>query len=157
MDDTARPASRRLAGRVRCRMGHCVAAPMEEKRLKLCEIAKLIGADVLAGADKLSSTDVGMACGADLMSDVLAFCHESALLLTGLTSPQVVRSAEVAGLSGIVFVRGKRPSDDVIELANALGIPLLATEFPMFETCGMLYAVGMSGTYRPSPSGETSS
>ena len=115
--------------------------------MKLEEIAKLIGADVIAGVDKLCTLDIDTACGADLMSDVLAFCHERTLLLTGLTSPQVVRSAEVAGLSGIVFVRGKRPGDGVIELANALGIPLLATDYPMFEVCGMLYRVGIGGMY----------
>lgn len=115
--------------------------------MKLGDIAKLIRADVISGEDKLSTLDVHTACGADLMSDVLAFCHERTLLLTGLTSPQVLRSAEVAGLSGIVFVRGKRPGDDVVELAEALGIPLLATEFPMFEACGMLFAAGIGGTY----------
>jgi len=121
---------------------------MEAMHLKLEEIARLIGADVIAGEDKLCTLDIDTACGADLMSDVLAFCHERTLLLTGLTSPQVVRSAEVAGLSGIVFVRGKHPGDDVIALANKLGIPLLATGYPMFETCGMLYGAGIGGTYR---------
>jgi len=148
MDDTARPASRRPAGRVRCRAARRGAALMEAMHLKLEEIARLIRADVIAGEDKLCTLDIDTACGADLMSDVLAFCHERTLLLTGLTSPQVVRSAEVAGLSGIVFVRGKKPGDDVIELANALGIPLLATDYPMFETCGMLYGAGIGGTHR---------
>jgi predicted transcriptional regulator len=121
---------------------------MEAKPVKLEDIAKLIDADVLSGEDKLSTLDVCTACGADLMSDVLAFCHERTLLLTGLASPQVVRSAEVAGLSGIVFVRGKKPGEDVLELAEMLGIPLLATDFPMFEACGMLYAAGIGGTYQ---------
>ena len=116
--------------------------------MKLEEIARLIRADAIAGEDKLCTLDIDTACGADLMSDVLAFCHERTLLLTGLTSTQVVRSAEVAGLSGIVFVRGKHPGDDVIALANKLGIPLLATGYPMFETCGILYGAGIGGTYR---------
>jgi len=111
------------------------------------EIVSLVQGKILCG--NVGEKDFVDYCFAsDLMSDVLAFCHERTLLLTGLTSPQVVRSAEVAGLSGIVFVRGKRPGDGVIELANALGIPLLATDYPMFEACGMLYRAGIGGTYR---------
>ncbi|MEA4883860.1 MAG: DRTGG domain-containing protein [Clostridia bacterium] len=115
--------------------------------MKLGEIKKLIGAEILAGEDKLSVLEIDTACGADLMSDVLAFTHENTLLCTGLTSAQVVRTAEVAGLSGIIFVRGKRPSDDVIALARERGIPLMATCLPLFETCGVLYGAGISGTY----------
>ncbi|MEA3407771.1 MAG: hypothetical protein U9R48_06800 [Chloroflexota bacterium] len=43
---------------------------------------------------------------ADLMSDVLAISHTDALLLTGLTNPQVVRTSEMADIKAVVFVRG---------------------------------------------------
>lgn len=110
------------------------------------EVMQLIPAEVLTSSPALSTIEIAGVCGADLMSDVLVFCHERMLLLTGLTSPQVVRSAEVAGLAGIVFVRGKRPGPEVIRLAESLSIPLLATELPMYETCGVLYEAGLPGT-----------
>lgn len=84
-----------------------------------------------------------MACGADLMSDVLAFTHSGTLLLTGLTNPQVVRTCEMAGIRAIVFVRGKTPPPETLDLAQSKGIPLLASRFTMFETCGLLYARGL--------------
>ena len=84
-----------------------------------------------------------MACGADLMSDVLAFTHAGTLLLTGLTNPQVVRTAEMAGISAIVFVRGKIPPPETIKLAEEKGIPLLATRYTLYETCGRLYTAGL--------------
>jgi predicted transcriptional regulator len=89
------------------------------------------------------SKRVSMACGADLMSDVLAFTHAGTLLLTGLTNPQVVRTAEMAGIDGIVFVRGKLPPHDTIALAEQKGIPLLASKYTMYETCGRLYQAGL--------------
>ncbi len=91
------------------------------------------------------STSVAMACGADLMSDVLAFTHAGTLLLTGLTNPQVIRTAEMAGIQAIVFVRGKYPPPETIALAEEKGIPLLASRYTMYETCGRLYQAGLPG------------
>jgi len=106
--------------------------------------------EVLAAIDgKVISpqTDLGMqvamACGADLMSDVLAFTHEGTLLLTGLTNPQVVRTAEMAGIAAIVFVRGKYPPPETLSLAESKNIPLLASRYTMYETCGRLYHAGL--------------
>ncbi|MGE5598606.1 MAG: DRTGG domain-containing protein, partial [Bacteroidota bacterium] len=82
------------------------------------------------------------------MSDVLAFTKERTLLLTGLTNPQVVRTAELVDLCGLVFVRGKRPPEEVVELAREKGLPILLTENPLYETCGILYAAGLPGCRR---------
>lgn len=89
------------------------------------------------------SMAVDMACGADLMSDVLAFTHVGTLLLTGLVNPQVVRTAEMAEVRAIVFVRGKIPPPETIALAEQERIPLLATRSTMYEACGRLYKAGL--------------
>ena len=86
-----------------------------------------------------------MACGADLMSDVLAFTHSGTLLLTGLVNPQVVRTAEMASVCAIIFVRGKVPPAETVSLANEKGIPLLATRLTLYEACGRLYQAGLAG------------
>jgi len=87
---------------------------------------------------------VNMACGADLMSDVLAFSHAGTLLMTGLTNPQVVRTADMAGVQAVVFVRGKVPPPETIALAEHRDLPLLASRYTMYETCGRLYAAGLA-------------
>ena len=85
-----------------------------------------------------------MSCGAsDLMSDVLHFMKPSSLLLTGLVHPQSVRTAEMAELAGIVYVRGKIPGQDVISMAEELRIPLIASPYSMYEICGLLYRAGL--------------
>jgi predicted transcriptional regulator len=83
------------------------------------------------------------ACGADLMSDVLTFVHSGSLLLTGLTHPQVVRSAEMVDAAAIVFVRGKSPLPETIALAREKGLPVILTRYTLFESCGRLYAAGL--------------
>jgi predicted transcriptional regulator len=82
-------------------------------------------------------------CGADLMSDVLAAIQPQAVLLTGLCNPQVVRTATMADVAAIVFVRGKRPTPDMIALADEQAIPLITTPYGMFEACGRLYQAGL--------------
>jgi predicted transcriptional regulator len=108
----------------------------------LREVLSLIDGKAVSEKADLS-TQVDMACGADLMSDVLAFTHTGTLLLTGLTNPQVVRTAEVAGIKAIVFVRGKYPPPETVALAEEKGIPLLASRYTMYETCGRLYDSGL--------------
>ena len=93
--------------------------------------------------DVALDTQVLMACGADLMSDVLSFTHTGSLLLTGLTNPQVVRTAEMSDIVAIVFVRGKNPPPETITLAERSGIPLLTSRYSMYESCGRLYEAGM--------------
>jgi len=92
--------------------------------------------------------DIEVKCGgaADLMSDVLALAEPGSVLLTGLCNPQVVRTAEMADIAGIVFVRGKQPPPETVELARKKGIPLVATSFTMYETCGRLYHAGLPCT-----------
>ena len=110
--------------------------------MKLLEVQLLLGAKQIWGEHCLDR-EVATACGADLMSDVLAFTKDGALLLTGLTNPQVVRTADVGGLSAIVFVRGKTPSLEAVDMARTLDIPLFSTPHTLFEACGILFEKGM--------------
>ena len=110
--------------------------------MKLGKILETIEGKVITENVDLDQ-EVEMGCGADLMSDVLAFTHEGTLLMSGLTNPQVVRTAEMAGIKAIVFVRGKIPPPETIALAEQKGIPLLASKFTMFETCGRIYKAGL--------------
>ena len=79
------------------------------------------------------------------MSDVLAFVRPGSLLLTGLANPQVVRTAEMAELTAVCFVRGKQPDPETVDLAAEKGIPLLRTQLCMFESCARLHARGIVG------------
>lgn len=110
--------------------------------MKVKEIVALVEGTVLSrGADL--NMNIARGCGADLMSDVLSFAKERALLLTGLTNPQVIRTAEMADIAAIVFVRGKLPPPETIALAEEKGIPLIASKHTMFEMCGRLFAAGL--------------
>ena len=110
--------------------------------MTVTEIIKILDAQLFCGEDK-ANTEIFSACGADLMSDVMAFVKEKVLLLTGLVNPQVIRTAELLDIRCIVFVRGKIPSADMIEMAEQSDIILGGTKLPMFISCGKLYEAGL--------------
>lgn len=112
--------------------------------MKISDIKALLSATVLCGEENLDS-DIHSACGSDMMSDVLAYVKDQAVLLTGLVNAQVIRTAEMMDMICIVFVRSKMPTPEMIELAKESGIVLLSTGKRMFETCGILYANGLAG------------
>lgn len=114
----------------------------------LSDIKSALTAQVLTGEEekKLVEIEIHTACGCDLMSDVLAFVKDQTLLLTGLINSQVIRTAEMMDIVAVCFVRGKTPPADVIELAKEKGIVLLATEYPLYAACGMLYEKGLGGS-----------
>lgn len=108
------------------------------------DIQNILGARLICGGEFLDK-EVHSACGSDMMSDVLAFLKDQAVLLTGLCNPQVIRTAEMMDIVCIVFVRGKVPDEAMIALANEREIPLLSTGHRMFSACGMLYEKGIRG------------
>ncbi len=116
--------------------------------MTLRDVIELTGAELLTGEEVLDK-EIVQACAADLLSDVLALVRdEGVLLVTGSLAPQVVRVAEVLGLGGLLVVRGKRPSEAMVEYARQASLPLLTTDLSMFEACGVLYSSGMGGALR---------
>lgn len=111
----------------------------------LREVQKILDAEVLVGAEKLDM-EVYTAFGADLMSDVLAFADSGCLLLTGLTNPQVIRTADVLDIAAIILVRGKRPPPETLRAAADKNIPVLSTKYILFESAGRLYEKGIVGS-----------
>ena len=111
----------------------------------LSEIVNILDCDTHSREDKLD-IDIKSACGADLMSDVMAFSRGNSMLLTGLINPQVIRTAEMMDIKAVIFVRGKKPTSVMCELAEEKDIALLSTNLPMFSACGMLHKAGISGS-----------
>ena len=112
--------------------------------MKIQKVQDILQAELLCGVDLLE-TEVHSACGSDMMSDVLAFVKDQALLLTGLMNPQVVRTAEMMDMVCIVFVRGKRPDFAMINMAQERDIVMMTTPLRMYSACGRLYTAGLQG------------
>lgn len=112
--------------------------------MKISEIRKILDADVLFGDHKLEE-DVFAGGAADLMEDVLQATAKGAVLLTGLTTVDVVRICTIMDIGAVVFVRGKVPDEKVLELAKSYDLPVLSTIRSLFVSCGRLYMNGLRG------------
>ncbi len=110
--------------------------------MEIRQIQALLDAELLVGDNTLDK-DVHSACGSDMMSDVLAYVKDQAVLLTGLVNAQVIRTAQMMDMICIVFVRSKQPTDDMIALAEEADITLMTTSKRMYEACGILYEAGL--------------
>ena len=110
--------------------------------MQLSQIQEILGAEILTPGISMA-LEVNSIKASDLMSDVLNSPGAGSLLLTGLTNSQAIRTVSVADLSAIVFVRGKMPSEETIDLAISYRVPLMTTKLTMYEACGKLFANGI--------------
>lgn len=110
--------------------------------MKISEIKDILSAELLAG-DEMLDSEVYSACCSDMMSDVLAFVKDQGVLLTGLLNPQVIRTANMMDMVCVVFVRGKTPTSEIIELARECGIVLMRSSLRAYDACGLLYTAGL--------------
>lgn len=117
------------------------------------DVRDLLNATVIVGNTSLAQ-DVHSACGSDSLGDTMAYIKEKAVLMTGVTDAQVVRTAEMMDVVCIVFVRGKQPDESTVKLAEELKIILLGTNYRMYEACGILYSNGL-GNVEEDSSEET--
>jgi len=123
--------------------------------MKLSDLIDLINGKIV-NESAFEDKEISGAMGADLMSDVLASIKPDAVLLTGLCNPQVVRTALIADIRAIIFIRGKQPAEETIKLANEENIPLVTTEYGGFTACGILYKAGLQSFERKSQDDSTS-
>lgn len=110
--------------------------------MKIRDIKELLDAEILCYPEGLD-TEVNSACGSDMMSDVLAYVKDQAVLLTGLLNAQVIRTAEMMDMVCVVFVRSKKPTDEMLSLAREHEMVVLSTDLRMYDACGRLYKAGL--------------
>lgn len=112
--------------------------------MKVYEIRDILDAEVLTGQDNLDRIVIG-AGGADLMEAFLAAATKDAVILTGLTSDNLIRTAKVAEVAAVVFVRGKKPDASAVALARSYDLPTMVTSHSLFVASGKLYMNGLRG------------
>ena len=108
----------------------------------LWEIRDILNAKVLTGEERLQEQAFS-ACGSDFMSDVLAFAKDQGILLTGLITPAVIRTADMMGMRCVVFVRGKQPTREILSVAEERGILVMTSAERLYNACGKLYLAGL--------------
>lgn len=114
------------------------------KRMKLSHICELLECEVMFSNNAMD-VETALVLSSDMMSDVLAFAQPGALMITGLTNSQSVRTADFADAAAILYIRGKKPDEKTVKLAEDLSIPVLCSDMGMFDVCGILFSKGLRG------------
>ncbi len=112
--------------------------------MKLSEVVEALEAEVLFGQELLDR-EAPTAGASDVISDLLFFGQPGMVLLTGMIRPPMIRAAELAEVSAVVLVRGKRPEEETVEMARVLGMPLMVSPHSLYDCCGRLYVRGLPG------------
>ena len=112
--------------------------------MKIREVMEISESKLLTGEEFLDE-EVTSAFASDLMSDVLAYAKDCSMLMTGLANAQAIRTADMLDIHCVLFVRGKMPDEQMINLAKDKGMIVLQTPCYMFTTCGRLFEAGLIG------------
>ncbi len=114
--------------------------------IKIIDVVDILNASVICGKGDLNQNiDFGFA--SDLMSDVLTIDSDNILLITGLNNLQTIRTSEMSDISFILFVRDKKVSPEMKELACENDITLIECSYSMFKTCFLLGEMGLEPVY----------
>ena len=119
---------------------------MDNKKLSLSQILELLNGKVICGNSDLSRT-VSYGFASDLLSDVLTLDHTDILFLTGLCNIQTIRTAEMADIDQIVFVRGKIVTPEMCRIARENNIVLIQSPMSLFRASGILFSAGLNPVY----------
>ena len=114
--------------------------------MKLKEIAAVLNATISCGLERLED-EVEMGYSSDLMSDVLTLDTDNLVLITGLVNLQSIRTAEMADINAIIFVRNKKASQQMIDLASENGMCILESPYSLFKSSGLLFQAGLKPIY----------
>lgn len=114
--------------------------------MKVGDIVDVLKARVVCGENRLN-TEVKFAFASDLMSDVLTLDTEHLVLITGMANLQVVRTAEMADIFCVVFVRDKKVTPEMLAVAEENQMVVLESPFSMFRAVSVLHDNGLQPVY----------
>ncbi len=107
--------------------------------MKISELIEILEGELICCQEKVEE-EVHDFAASDLLSDILTFEKDAYALITGLTNGQIIRTAEITNAACVVVVRGKKPQQAAVKLAQSHNIPLIISPLSMFEACARLSA-----------------
>ncbi len=91
--------------------------------MKVSELAQKTG---LTTINEYKDREVESVYISDMVSDLIASAKTNAVVITLQTHKSLIAAANLVAAAMIVIVNGRKPSDDVVALANRTGIGLFS-------------------------------
>jgi hypothetical protein len=109
--------------------------------MKLSEIQQKMNFKVFTS--EIFDKDVSGIYISDMVSEVMASAQAGNLLITIQTHKNVLAAANLVDVSGIIFINGKEPDQQVIDLANKAKVSLFGTSENGWQLAGKFYELGL--------------
>ncbi|MDR2888129.1 MAG: serine kinase [Bacteroidales bacterium] len=108
--------------------------------MKVCDMMQQLDMKLFSGASGIEKEITG-GYSSDLLSDVMGNAEEGQVWITLQTHKNIMAVASLKEVSAIVLVKNLQPEDDVREISNEEGIPILGTAMDAFTVAGKIYAM----------------
>ncbi len=108
--------------------------------MKLSELVAMGGLESLNDFDDVEITGVYIS---DMVSDIMSGAKPGNMLLTLQTHKSVVAAANIVDVPAVVFVRGRRPDADMVQLAKKVRMALFASDFDSWTLATKMFAAGV--------------
>jgi len=108
--------------------------------MKVSEVAEKTGLSALTEYQDVEIEGVYIS---DMVSDIITGAQANGLLVTLQTHKSLIAAANLVDVAAIVFARGKKPPDDVVQLAAKAGIGLFTTDQDTWTYALKLGELGM--------------
>jgi len=108
--------------------------------MKVSELKEKINLELI---NKLYDKDINGVFISDMVSDIVAGAKPGNLLITIQTHKNLIATANLVDVSAIVFVRGKTPLEDVVNLADRAEITLFKTDLDAWKLAIKLHEIGI--------------
>lgn len=108
--------------------------------MKVSELAEKTG---LSSLNEYKDREVEGVYISDMVSDIITGAKANGILVTLQTHKSLIAAANLVDVAAIVFVRGKKPAEDVVELAGKAGIGLFVTDGDTWSFAVKLNEIGI--------------
>ena len=108
--------------------------------MKVSDLAEKTG---LSSLNEYKDRDVEGVYISDMVSDIITGAKANGVLVTLQTHKSLIAAANLVDVAAVVFVRGKRPAEDVIELAGKAGIGLFVADMDTWSFAMKLTEIGV--------------
>ena len=108
--------------------------------MKVSELAKMTGLQAFNACEDREIEGVYIS---DMVSDIITAAKANGVLVTLQTHKSLIAAANLVDVAMIVFVRGKKPAEDVVELATKASIGLFGTDSDTWTFARKLTELGI--------------
>jgi hypothetical protein len=107
------------------------------------KVSELVAKTGLKAINQIQDKELEGVYISDMVSDIITGAKANSILITLQTHKSLIAAANLVDVAMIIFVKGKKPADDVVELATKAGIGLFTSDLDAWAFAKKLAELGL--------------